>query len=71
MAGEEAGVEKAAGAVMEEEVAEAAGVEKAEVVAVGGGGRHGVDAAATKPKTKAPCSKAKAARGLLWWTTTP
>ncbi len=54
---------EAAGAVVEEEVA-AAG---AEVVAVGGG-FHWLDAAATRPKTssKAPSSKAKAARGLLW-----
>ncbi len=61
-AGEEVGgMEEAAGAVVEEEVAAGA-----EVVAVGGG-FHGLDTAATRPKTssKAPSSKAKAARGLL------
>ncbi len=59
--------EEAAGAVVEEEVAAGA-----EVVAVGGG-FHGLDAAATRPKTssktpssKTPSSKAKAALGLMW-----
>ncbi len=67
-AGEEAGgMEEVAGAVVEEVAA--AGVE---VVAVGGG-FHGLDAAATRPKTssktlssKTPSSKAKAALGLMW-----